>query len=686
MHEPLETALFTQEELLYALDGLGEQDADDQEESYAKDLPVLSSSPLPEFPLRWQEEVDSLLGSEAGSEDWLEPSSDLSGTVDPSILDPPESELDENTFNLLEQLLGSLSLQPADMTPIEANENASDSSNTFRFDFDEEAMPPFLYCKPCDTQWDQPDAEPQGTNASIASENANQNNSVSFNTLGGDFEEEPIPPFLYCQPCDTQSDLPDIDSTNLDWIDEAQVVDEGQPVDYFKPRPEAMAATDQFVKAMGASDNPRAPQSERLCFGHKSRILGLDISECGKFMATASEDSTVKIWDVASNRLLATLDYNKKFECLRAVWAPQSWREEERNREEENSLRYLLATGSADGFVHLYSCSDPLAKPWVLRAKIDHSQLSHFAPTEDPDDKPQVYALQFIEDWKGLGSTGEQNSFLLTSSDDHVHLWEWDNLKRVELESRSSETQLLVDFREIISIKFSSLHGQGYGVRVGQVSKTGMFSLPSTVSRDEQQDMMPSNGDSTFGGERNPNGLTFVFDAQYNAVSGCLGVALSDGSLRILNGRGVCLSVLKLPGINSHLTSFAWDLSGRRLATCVASGHIITWNIEVHGSDVRASCAAIFENGHEAGRPLFGARYVDNHQHSEEILLSWGVDGRLCLWDAFAEGEAHGPLAILLARQSYPVYSVCLRSGRVGVGGGGSDSDFIGVPVYLYDF
>jgi WD40 repeat protein len=603
---------------LYALDGIDEIGDDllytgEQEETLLEPIPVLSSSPLPDFPLRWNDN-DSLLKeeSEEESESWLETTSDLATeTVDPSILDPPD-DLDD--LNLLEQLQ-SLSL---------------------------------------------------GIDPTMAAQNAEFSNNEE--------EEDKLPPYMYCQPCD--DNLPE--ATELDWIDEPAEEEYS-----FQPRQEAVEAAEHFIKAMSPMKK-NTPKNERSCLGHKERILGLDLSECGKFLATASEDSTVRIWDTKSNRLLATMDHNKKFECLRVIWAPQSWRQEERCL--DDPLQYLLATGSADGVVCLYSCSDPLTKPWLLQSKIDHSQLSHFTATEDPDDKPQVYSLQFIDDWKGLGSTGEQNSFLLTSSDDHVHLWEWDMLKKVKLESGTSETR--VDFREVISIKFSNLHGHGYGVRVGQVSSSGMFSLPPTVVPEEARnltnDMMPAEG--TFGGDRNPNGLTFVFDAQYNATNGFLGVALSDGSLRILNGRGICLSVLQLPGMNSHLTSFAWDRSGRRLATCVASGHIITWSLEFHDSDVRATCVAIFERGHEVGRPLFGARYIENHQHTEDILLSWGVDGRLCLWDACAEGEAHGPLAILLAKESYPIYCVGLRPGLMAVGGGDGQNDFIGVPVYLYDF
>ena len=163
-----------------------------------------------------------------------------------------------------------------------------------------------------------------------------------------------------------------------------------------------------------------------------------------------------------------------------------------------------------------------------------------------------------------------------------------------------------------------------------------------------------------FGGERNPENLIFVFDACYCATNGFLGVALSDGSLRLMNGRGVCLSVLALPGGQSHLTSFAWDSTGTKLVTTVATGHLITWGIELttprslvaSQQEIRASCFNIMEGGHLPGRPVFGAHYLN-----DDLLLSWGSDGRLCLWDSKCEQEVDAPISVLWEADSYPVYA-----------------------------
>ena len=75
----------------------------------------------------------------------------------------------------------------------------------------------------------------------------------------------------------------------------------------------------------------------------------------------------------------------------------------------------------------------------------------------------------------------------------------------------------------------------------------------------------------------------------------------------------------------------------------------------------------------------------------QDLIVSWGVDGRLCLWDSFSHGQIHAPISTLISRQDYPIYAVDIAStkddkilSRVAVGGG-LEAGFLGVPLYLYD-
>ena len=169
----------------------------------------------------------------------------------------------------------------------------------------------------------------------------------------------------------------------------------------------------------------------------------------------------------------------------------------------------------------------------------------------------------------------------MTSSDDYIHLWEMEA-------ARGDEDKLC--FSEALSIRFTSVSNVGSGVSVCPVTSAGL-KVPN-----EKPSLNTSN-EHAFGGERNPSNLIYVFDASYCTGNGLLGVALSDGSLRLVNGRGVCVSVLSLPGCTSHLTSFTWDSTGSRLASCVATGHLILWGVENGGVQTVVSCLAVLEGG-----------------------------------------------------------------------------------------
>eukprot|EP00980_Cylindrotheca_fusiformis_P025141 scaffold13192_cov51-Cylindrotheca_fusiformis.AAC.1 len=106
-----------------------------------------------------------------------------------------------------------------------------------------------------------------------------------------------------------------------------------------------------------------------------------------------------------------------------------------------------------------------------------------------------------------------------------------------------------------------------------------------------------------------------------------------------------------------------------------------------------AVCTAIMEGGHSVGRPLFGCRYCggggnDDDNDNENLLVSWSVDGSLCLWDSQSQGNVQAPMAILKQQDdNYPIYAVeVYKNSCMIVAGGGSEGGFIGIPVYLYSY
>jgi WD40 repeat protein len=487
---------------------------------------------------------------------------------------------------------------------------------------------------------------------------------------------------------------------------------------------EARDSADPFINSFGVvnqfdSDPDAKPSTkERACYTHRETIFGVTFSECGKYCATASQDSTVCIWDVKTNALLTQLTgHSKSNECLRVAWASEGWASQILDRSSvRDDFAHLLATSGADGVVKMWACPDPLERKndWECVYTLDHSSLSIHSRTKkksvkqdddenetssvedgekiERDDKPQTYALQFIDHWQAFntGSSDDhaQNSFFMTSSDEFIHFWELETSRpdqTVEILENNKIRMVpdKIDLKEVMSLHFGELDVHGYGVSLCSITGMGLPLPPPPVSSTS-----PLSSDGVpFGGERNPNNKVFVFDAVYCKANGLLGAALSDGSLRLINGRGICISILNLPGCQSHLTSFCWDSKGTRLATSVATGHLISWNLDL--GDVQgqgrsyATCTAIMEGGHQLGRPLFGSRFCGK---DENLIVSWCVDGSLCLWDSYSAGNVHAPIAVLRSDPNYPIYAVELSKDTIAVCGGNGDGDFIGIPLYLYTF
>lgn len=552
------------------------------------------------------------------------------------------------------------------------------------FMLDNDAYEALYYCQPCNDPNSIPPLPIMTEDAiSVAAallaaeyQNAAERENESFwreqlRVLGGpeDFSPE-------------DEDIPD------DWVpdpiplleQESERKEEEHPV----LRSAAITAAQPFLEAFSATlwneeQENTSISTLRECLGHKERILGCAISPDGNYLATASQDATVRIWDIKTQKQLKALNGTSEEELLRVAWYENEY----------------LAIGGADGWVHLYHVDD-----WSLVASIDHGTYLKAAKpktnnlesiqeeaeeTNEEDTKdsgtgpPQIYSLQFVNEWKALPSTNKNDEdvvetvFLLTSADDFLILWELDlTHKKTKTVDGSASRQ--IETREIFSLHFSPISALGYGVSVCNISR-GNVTHANAPSSD------------AFGGVRNPDNLIYVFDASYCSTNGLIGAALSDGTLRLMNGRGVCLSALSLPGCQSHLTSFTWDSTGRKLATTVATGHVIVWYVELlENETIQRSCEAVFQGGHIPGRPVFGARYMQN----DELLITWGSDGRLCLWDGKATVEVDAPLSLLLEKESYPIYGVDISADNgskvtVAAAGGGAIGGFLGIPVYLQD-
>ena len=340
-------------------------------------------------------------------------------------------------------------------------------------------------------------------------------------------------------------------------------------------------------------------------------------------------------------------DFDRNFECLRVCWSSFTWGQViDTGKSLEASARLniredlYLATGGADGKVKL----------WRPFKQNDSLVTIEFNNKDNSDEHVQIYCLQFIESWSL--EVRHPCSALLTSENDLLHVFAPTKLQK-DLESSNVDS---IDMSRLWSFRFEQNPTQNVA----------------------------------YGGDRNPNKVNFVFDASFCQNTHIIAVALSDGTIRLLDGfYGIYLAILEFPRaeIRFHLSGLSWNSNGTKLATCLSLGQVCLWNVDViktqQGRSAQITNTATFNGGHDYGRPIFGAIFVD------KFLITWGVDGKICAWDCCLEGPVINPLMTLVNRPEYPVYAMDTSekssdSLLLAVGGGGSGG-FIGVPVYLYD-
>jgi len=691
------------EELNFSNTGDGDGDGDGSFDQPLRESVLLSDPVLPELNFE-----DRLAEGEEEGDEFLLPSNELGQIFDAEDLEPEpiasvdQRQQDPETLAVLQQLEAlSLDFPQADLDEEDFMQNTHDIALQDPLQQEQDTLP--LYCQPCDPEKQEVDhlgdLDKELLTLNLQGHDQDQYASDIDNMLSQlsvpDKEE------LLAEKEKLMSNEELLQGARL--VMSSSVMAAAQPfLQAFRVKPTIPMGPVSEVSKEESDDakifTPRENISERHCLGHRERILSVRFSPCGNYMATASADSTIRVWRPARNQLLASLSHHdSKYECLRVAWGPATWLSSDATRDEAP----LLATAGADGNVYVLK---QIGERWDIMACIDHTDgLRHFTPS-DPEDKPQIYSLQFIENWEVTPGATCTNKFLLTSSEDHVHIWEVVQepkalrdvtLATVEEEGEGyeeasqeeEEEQYPWHFKEVFSIGFGDLHSIDYGICVGRVTESSspMLQYTNTAA------LKGINRTAAFGGERNPDGDVFVFDASYCTTNGMLGVALSDGSLRLLNGRGECLSVLQLPGANTHLTSFCWDSTGTKLATSVAgTGHVVTWEILLNASrsDVqKTSCQAILGGGHTG--TVFGTFYCGSktEDQNDPLLLSWGVDGRVSVWHAETYGEADFPIATLVNDSEYPIFGLDYHEGTgcLALVGGSGDGGFIGIPAILYD-
>ena len=142
----------------------------------------------------------------------------------------------------------------------------------------------------------------------------------------------------------------------------------------------------------------------------------------GTFWRRRPQDSTVQIWKARTNAWLSTLKgHSQEYECLRTTWASATWAKEELERQTPNStFSTLVATAGADGVVKVWASKDPFHRDsFKCVHTMSHAELRRQTHSdedgkqEEEEYVPQIYALQFIDHWRGVGDRKEHEKQFL---------------------------------------------------------------------------------------------------------------------------------------------------------------------------------------------------------------------------------------------------------------------------------
>jgi WD40 repeat protein len=89
--------------------------------------------------------------------------------------------------------------------------------------------------------------------------------------------------------------------------------------------------------------------------GHDNWIRALVFHPTGKYLLSASDDKTIKVWDLQNGRCTKTVDAHDKFvTCM--TWGRSAMTTGTGDKDKEVKVVNVLATGSVDQSVKVSSC------------------------------------------------------------------------------------------------------------------------------------------------------------------------------------------------------------------------------------------------------------------------------------------------------------------------------------------
>jgi WD40 repeat protein len=323
--------------------------------------------------------------------------------------------------------------------------------------------------------------------------------------------------------------------------------------------------------------------------GHSARILSVNFSPDGQIIASASDDSTIKLWQ-RDGTLVKTL--------------------------QGHSLGVNSISFSPDGQMLASASTDKTIKLW----RLDGTELLHtFTGHTD-----WVLSVSFSPDGQMIASASDDKTIKLWHLNGTLIQTLFGHSARARSVSFSPDGQIIASASDDRTVKLWHLNGTliqtilGHSARVRSVSFSPNGQIIASASDDRTVKLWNLNGTEvqTLQGHSDR-----VRDVSFSPDGQMIASASDDSKVKLWSLDGILLKTLKGHRARSRSVSFSPD--AQLLASASDDGTVKLWSLEgiekpTHqGHTARVSCVSFSPNGQMLGS-----------SSEDKTVKLWNIDGK----------------------------------------------------------